>query len=166
MTTARPLSILLVDDHRDGADTLDMLLRLRGYETRVVYSASVALAAAAERMPDVVISDIGLPQFDGCELAQRIAALDGTTPLMIAVTGYAELRDRCRLAGFDHFFLKPATPTEIVSVLEMHAEKLGPLLGQDSGRAITGRPEAEAFKGMIREMRTAGGAMTHASDVG
>jgi len=125
MTTARPLSILLVDDHHDGADTLDMLLRLHGFEARVVYTASAALAAAAERMPDVLISDIGLPQFDGCELAQRIAALDDITPLMIAVTGYAELRDRCRFAGFDHFFLKPATPTEIVAVLELHAEKTG-----------------------------------------
>jgi len=124
MTTARPLSILLVDDHRDGADTLDMLLRLRGYETRVVYTPSAALAAAVEKMPDVLISDIGMPQLDGCELAQRIARLTGATPLMIAVTGYSQFRERCRLAGFDHFFLKPADPAEIVAALEAHAEKL------------------------------------------
>jgi CheY-like chemotaxis protein len=121
---ARPLSVLLVDDNSDGTDSLLQILRLHGYEVRGVYTSSAGLAAAAERMPDVLISDIGMPKFDGCELAIRVAALDGIVPLMIAVTGHSDIGERCRIAGFDHFFVKPADPRLIEAVLRQHGEQL------------------------------------------
>jgi len=130
MITERPLRVLLVDDNRDGADTFQELLRFSGCEVEVVYSSAAALESAAENMPDVLISDIGMPNIDGCELARRVAAIDSITPLMIAVTGYSQVRDRCLLSGFDHFFLKPADPTAIVDVLRHHASHLSRLAGR------------------------------------
>src|SRR6266699_3142458 len=102
------LSILLVDDHRDGADSLSEVLRIPGFNAQVAYASSAALAAAATNPPDVFISDIGMPHLDGCSLAVRIADLGGRKPLMIAITGYSNMRARCMQAGFEHFFLKPA----------------------------------------------------------
>lgn len=112
------LSILVVDDNRDGADSLFEVLRICGYDAQVVYSASEALAAAARKMPDVLISDIGMPHLDGCEVAARITALDGRRPLMIAITGYSNLRERCTQSGFDHFFVKPADPNVILDLVK------------------------------------------------
>ena len=120
--SSEALSILVVDDHRDGADSLCEFLRASGFDPEVVYSSSSALAAAATQMPDVFIADIGLPHLDGCELARRIVTLDGGPPLMIAVTGYTDLKDQCRLAGFDHFLIKPADPLAILALL--HEAKL------------------------------------------
>jgi CheY-like chemotaxis protein len=117
MSSERALSILLVDDHQDGADSLSLLLGIQGFEVHVVYNSMDALAAAEARLPDVLISDIGIPRLDGCELAKSICALNGPKPLMIAMTGYNEERARCLESGFDHFFLKPADPNAIITLL-------------------------------------------------
>ncbi len=122
----RPLRILLVDDHHDGADSLSELLRLLGYTAQAVYGSSAALATVADEQPDVVIADIGMPHLNGYELAARVRALYRQTPLLIALTGYAhaEVREECLKAGFDHFFVKPAEPAEILTVLRQHSERL------------------------------------------
>jgi len=125
MTNKRPLSVMLVDDNRDGADSLHVVLRLLGYESFVAYSSAAALSAATEMMPDVLISDIGMPNVDGCQLVAKLAALDQVNPLMIALTGYHQHRERCMLAGYDYFFLKPADPAKTVALLVEHAKKLG-----------------------------------------
>lgn len=62
------LRVLIVDDKRDAADTLAMLLDIAGYHARVVYSALEGLESAKRIRPAVVISDIGLPDSDGIEL--------------------------------------------------------------------------------------------------
>lgn len=120
------LSVLLVDDHQDGADSLAELLRLLGYATHAVYGSSAALAAVAAERPDVFIADIGIPHLHGCELAGLVWAMCLPTPLMIAITGYADAqtRERCSMAGFDHFFAKPADPQDILTVLRDHAARL------------------------------------------
>ena len=113
----RKLSILLVDDHHDGADSLFEILKLYGFTAIVAYGATEALDAAKSQMPDVLISDIGLPNLNGCELAVRIAEL-GSKPVMIAITGFGNLRNQCMQAGFDHFFLKPYDPNDIIRLLQ------------------------------------------------
>ena len=90
----RPLRILLVDDHQDGADSLAELIRLAGYPSRVVYGSPAALAAVAAEQSDVFITDIGMPHLNGFELARQVRSLCGQTPLMIAVTGYADAQTR------------------------------------------------------------------------
>src|SRR6476660_3409872 len=98
------LRLLVVDDNRDAADSLAMLLGLWGHQARVAYDGPAALRAAEAEPPDAVLLDLALPGRSGYHLAEdlRPAAL-------IAVTGYADegLREQARAAGFDHFFVKP-----------------------------------------------------------
>jgi CheY-like chemotaxis protein len=98
------LRLLVVDDNRDAADSLAMLLGLWGHQARVAYDGPAALRAAEAEPPDAVLLDLALPGRSGYHLAEdlRPAAL-------IAVTGYADEghREQARAAGFDHFFVKP-----------------------------------------------------------
>jgi DNA-binding response OmpR family regulator len=98
------LRLLVVDDNRDAADSLAMLLEMWGHQPRVAYDGPAALREAEAEPPDAVLLDLGMPGLDGYDLAQdlRPAAL-------IAVTGFADSahRDRADAAGFDHFFVKP-----------------------------------------------------------
>jgi len=99
-----------VDDCKDGADTLAMLLRLWGHEVRVAYDGPAALRLADAFGPDVFMLDIGLPEMDGCCLARRLrgrAAFRGA--LLIAISGFSDPTHR-RLgeeAGFDDYLVKP-----------------------------------------------------------
>ncbi len=90
-----------------------------------------ALAAVAAEPPDVFITDIGMPHLNGFELGRQVRSLCGQTPLMIAVTGYADAqtREQCSKTGFDHFFVKPADPADILTVLREHAD----FLPEDAG---------------------------------
>lgn len=102
--------ILVVDDHRDAARVLGLLLDSLGHEVKTATDGMGALEEMATFHPDIVFLDIGLPQLDGCEVARRVrqrADLRGTK--LIALTGWshAEDRERTREAGFDHHLVKP-----------------------------------------------------------
>lgn len=106
-----PLSVLIVDDSRDAADALGLYFEVIGHDVRVVYSATDALATAQARVPDVLLSDIGLPDLDGYELMREIRKLpDASSTLSVAITGYASKADRdtALAAGFDVHVPKPA----------------------------------------------------------
>ena len=101
---ARPLRLLLVEDHADSAELLAELLESRGHTVRIAATASDALARAAEERFDLVVSDVGLPDASGYELMQQLRdkfALKG-----IALTGTRET-DRVRAAGFVAYLSKP-----------------------------------------------------------
>jgi CheY-like chemotaxis protein len=121
----RRLSVLVVDDDRDGAETLADILRLAGHEVRVALTPTTAAIEATSFAPDALLLDIGIPGMDGYRLARRLCDLLGRKPLMVAVTGYDGLEDRSRREGFDHHFLKPADPAAIEGVLSGHAHRLG-----------------------------------------
>jgi CheY-like chemotaxis protein len=118
----RPLSILVVDDCRDGANTLAQVLQSAGHRTRVAYDADAAVTAAAAGPPDVVLLDVGLCPSAGCELAGRLARVGGRRPLLVALTGYARPADRdaCRRGGFDHLVLEPYDPDQLLALLDRH----------------------------------------------
>jgi PAS domain S-box-containing protein len=102
--------ILVVDDNRDAAHALKLLLESDGHEVRVAGDGAAGLAAARQYKPDVALLDIGLPHMDGYELARRMRddpALQGT--LLVAVTGYGQMHDRARASssGFNHHLVKP-----------------------------------------------------------
>jgi two-component system CheB/CheR fusion protein len=102
--------ILVVDDNRDAAQGLRLLLEGDGHEVHLATDGAAGLAAAKQYRPDVALLDIGLPQMSGYELAQRIRedpALEGT--LLVAVTGYGQMHDRARASasGFHHHLVKP-----------------------------------------------------------
>jgi PAS domain S-box-containing protein len=103
------LDILVVEDNRDAAESLAMLLELHGHRVRTVGDAAAALDAAGERPPDVALVDIGLPGMDGYELARRFRDLQSPLPVLIALTGYGLERDRERAtaAGFHAHLVKP-----------------------------------------------------------
>jgi CheY-like chemotaxis protein len=118
------LSVLIVEDNPDGADTLAEVLGVYGYGVHVARDGEEALRLAREERPDVVLLDIGLPRMDGCEVAVRLCGTLDRRPLLVAVTGYTHLRDRCRAAGINHYFIKPADPSELDTLLRAHAATL------------------------------------------
>jgi CheY-like chemotaxis protein len=112
--------VLVVDDNHDAADSLAMLLRFWGYDTRVAYDGMQALAVAPAYRPDALCIDLGLPGLDGCEVARRLRPSLPRPPVLVAVTGYgdADHRRRAVAAGFDHFLLKPVDLDVLRRLLE------------------------------------------------
>jgi CheY-like chemotaxis protein len=109
-SSASGRKVLVVDDNQNVANSIARLLRLSGYDVRVTYDAEAALALAAGFRPEVALLDIGLPGTDGYELARRLRADPSQAGvLLIAFTAHGrdEDRERGRLAGFDHYLVKP-----------------------------------------------------------
>ena len=111
--------VLIVDDNADAADTLEMVLRSLGYETRVAHDGAAALELAPAFRPHFVLLDIGMPGLDGYEVARRLRAIEGPAMRIIAITGWGQEADRqrSREAGFDVHLVKPVEPAELVKVL-------------------------------------------------
>jgi CheY-like chemotaxis protein len=102
--------ILVVDDNRDAAQGLAMLLEIKGHEVATAHDGPEALTRAQEFQPTVVLLDIGLPAMDGYQVARELRRQEGGDEiLLVAVTGYGHDSDRQRSrdAGFDHHLLKP-----------------------------------------------------------
>ena len=114
------LRILIVDDNKDGADSLGMMLRLMGNDTRTAYDGEEAVSAAGEFRPDVALLDIGLPKLNGYEACRRIREQPwGKQMVLIAVTGWGQDEDRHRShkAGFDNHMVKPVDPQALMKRL-------------------------------------------------
>ena len=113
--------ILVVDDNRDAADSLAMLLGCEGYETRTAYTGRDAIAMATEFRPETCILDLGLPDLSGYEVARHLRQVPGLEPLrLIALTGWGQDEDRQRAlaAGFDHHLTKPVDPAQLSKLLQ------------------------------------------------
>lgn len=106
--------VLIVDDNRDAADSLALLLQLEDHATSTAYSGADALAQAATFQPQFVLLDIGLPGMDGYEVARRMKILVPHARL-IAITGYGLAGDRQRSAGsgFEAHLVKPVSLSDI-----------------------------------------------------
>jgi signal transduction histidine kinase len=105
-----PRRVLVVDDNADAANSLSMLLAFRGHHTRVAYGAREALACVEDFKPDVCLLDVGLPEMNGYELAQRLRGMPSVSGArLIALTGYGQAEDRLRAlaARFDDHLVKP-----------------------------------------------------------
>ncbi|MPZ45264.1 MAG: response regulator [Betaproteobacteria bacterium] len=112
--------ILIVDDNRDAAISLSMLLELSGNKTETAYDGLAAIDAAARFEPDVVLLDIGLPGLNGYEVARRMRNEPwGKQVKLVAVTGWGhpEDRERAIAAGFDAHLLKPVDHAALVKLL-------------------------------------------------
>jgi CheY-like chemotaxis protein len=112
--------VLVVEDSRDSAASLRMLLEVVGYQVRVAYTGGAGLAEAQAWRPEAIVCDIGLPEMDGYEVARRLrrtAGLEGV--LLVALTGYGRDEDRRQAfaAGFDYHLTKPADPDELRRLL-------------------------------------------------
>lgn len=114
--------ILIVDDSRDGGESLSALLRVLGAEVSLVHSGRAALHAVESFRPDIVLLDIGLPGMDGYEVARRIRANRANRGIMlIALTGWGQEEDRQRsaAAGFNHHLVKPADIDQLRHLLSV-----------------------------------------------
>lgn len=112
--------ILIVDDSRDGGESLAMLLRVLGAEVALAHSGRTALECVDSFKPDVVLLDIGMPGMDGYEVARRIRANPANRRIsLIALTGWGQDEDRKRsvAAGFDHHLVKPADIDQLRQLL-------------------------------------------------
>ena len=114
-------TILVVDDVSDVTEMLSVLLTHAGYEVITASSALEAVALAREHHFDLVISDIGMPEMNGYELAEALKSQPGYQSVpMVALTGYSMFDDRNRslTAGFDAHVTKPIDPRAFLSLIE------------------------------------------------
>ncbi len=114
------LKVLVVDDNRDSAEMLGMLIGMHGHDVRTAFAGPDALTTARDFAPDVVFLDIGLPVMSGYEVAQRLRRSEPTQrSLLVALTGWGapEHVARARAAGFDVHMTKPVDTTEVERLL-------------------------------------------------
>ncbi|MDB5892170.1 MAG: putative histidine kinase, hybrid [Polaromonas sp.] len=107
---AAPLSVLVVDDNVDAAETLLAVLRMDGHSVSAVFDGPSVLAAAELCSPDVVLLDIGLPGMNGYEVARKLRADPRfSRTLLVAITGWGSENDKklALEAGFDRHLTKP-----------------------------------------------------------
>lgn len=122
-STKSRLRILVVDDNRDGAESLSMMLRFLGNETRTAYDGEEGVAAADDFRPHVIFLDIGLPKLNGYDVCRQIRNQPWCkNVLIVAVTGWGQAEDRRRSqeAGFDHHMVKPVNSTALMKLLADH----------------------------------------------
>ncbi len=116
--------ILVVDDNRDAADSLAMILQMMGHEVGIAYDGVEAERRAAELQPSIVLLDLGLPKLNGYEVARRIKGTRTGDVVLVALTGWgqAEDRRRTREAGFDFHLTKPVESDALNTLLgDAHA---------------------------------------------
>ncbi|MDQ1728089.1 MAG: hypothetical protein QOD33_214 [Pyrinomonadaceae bacterium] len=121
--------VLVIDDNKDAADMLTMMLQMFGHEAQAAYNGQDGLELALQYQPDVVLLDIGLPDMNGYEVAQRLRQRPQTRNMrLIAVTGYGQDSDRklSEEAGFDHHLVKPVEPQKLQELLATLMEQSRP----------------------------------------
>jgi PAS domain S-box-containing protein len=113
--------VLVVDDNRDSADSLAMLLKITGHKTYTAYDGLEAVEAIEKYRPEVVLLDIGLPMLDGHEVCRRVRQQPwGKDIVMIALTGWGQDDDRRKSeeAGFNGHMVKPVDYDKLLDLLE------------------------------------------------
>ena len=116
------LRVLVVDDKKDAADGLYVLLRAWGYDCRVAYDGAAGLEMATDYRPDCLFLDIAMPGMDGYTLARKVRSQSGLNPVkVVALIANSNKLDVQRLteAGFDFVVTKTTRPSEIERLMEM-----------------------------------------------
>ena len=122
--------VLIVDDNRDSADSLAMLMEITGNKTYLAHDGPEAIEAIEKHRPEVVLLDIGLPMLDGHEVCRRLRQQPwGKDIIVIALTGWGQEDDRRKSeeAGFNGHLVKPVDYDkllELLSSLTNGSEKL------------------------------------------
>ena len=114
------LRVLIVDDNRDAADSLNLLLVSMGQKVCVAYDGQCAISAAKTFNPDVVLLDIGMPKMSGYEVARALRTdASAAKAVLVAVTGWGQEadRERAKEAGFTHHFVKPISEETLRLIL-------------------------------------------------
>jgi CheY-like chemotaxis protein len=113
--------VLIADDHQDGAEMMRLLLAQGGHDVCVAHCGADAIELAKREKPQIALLDIGMPDMNGYEVANRIRAEAwGSEITLIAVTGWGQDEDRrrSRAAGFDFHLTKPIDPEALIKLIE------------------------------------------------
>jgi CheY-like chemotaxis protein len=162
--TGKVLRVLVVDDDRDGADTLGLLVEELGNQVHVTYGGTSALEVATVFRPDLMLLDLAMPDMDGCHLVARFRQIPAFSQTrIVAVTGHADQghKTMAMKAGFDKVLVKPVGLADIKAVLAGVVPVVG-LAGPSSQPATTcAIPQAEqrlpiSEARRIRKDRTSG----------
>src|SRR5690606_9147253 len=129
------LRIVVADDNRDAADSLQLLLQSLGQDAYAVYDGNTALEAIERLEPQVVILDLGMPGMSGYQVVEQLRARHGRRlPALIAVTGWGTQQDKSEALarGFDYHLTKPASAAALentlVEISRTDRSKAGPQL--------------------------------------
>ncbi len=122
MTATKPnLRVLIVDDNRDGADALGLVVEALGSQVHVTYGGSQALDVATAFRPDLMLIDLAMPDMDGCHLVKQFRQCPAfTRTKIVAITGHADEGHRtlAKKAGFDAVLAKPVALKDIEGILD------------------------------------------------
>ena len=115
----RGRQVLIVEDNADHAQTLGLILQLKGHNLQIASDGLAAIEMARRMRPDVVLLDLGLPGVDGFEVARRLKREHGDAMRIIAISAYGTESDRRQSleAGCEVHLMKPADPRFIESLL-------------------------------------------------
>jgi CheY-like chemotaxis protein len=112
--------ILVIDDNKDAAQILGMVLEMSGHEVHLGYDGEQAVAMARDLLPEIALVDIGLPKLNGYGVAQNIRAEPwGEKMVLIALTGWGQEEDKRRAiaAGFNFHLTKPVDPDQVDALI-------------------------------------------------
>lgn len=112
--------VLVVEDNLDSVHSMAMLIKAMGHEVQFAINGFAAIALARDFKPDVVLLDIGLPDFKGDQIAQQIKFEPGLEKVrIIAITGLplVDVEQRALKSGCEQVFAKPVDPTVIEKLL-------------------------------------------------
>ena len=143
-----PIRVLCVDDNRDAAESLALILQLLGVQAEAAYDGPSALRAADRFRPHACVSDINMPGMNGYELARKLREWAGPKPLLlVAVTARTTEEDRQRSAdaGFDLHLDKPADPAALVRTVVSYGHRLASmdaLMREADGKRAGGQQRA------------------------
>jgi CheY-like chemotaxis protein len=117
--------VLVVDDHRDSADSLGQVLKTLGYDASMAYDGLEAVAISKTAHPDVVILDIEMPVMDGFNAARLLRSMAPVTLIALTAMASADIEAQTAAAGFDFYLSKPADIDLLLSILHSVANPPG-----------------------------------------
>lgn len=115
--------ILIVDDDKDTADSLQLMLELHGFEAMASYLPGEGLAIARRELPQVILCDLGMPLISGLDVARALKSDPATRQIiLIGLTGYARCEDELAMrdAGFDQYLVKPVPMEKLLDLLKTY----------------------------------------------
>ncbi len=144
--SAKTLRVLIVDDNRDGADALGLLIEALGHQVHVTYGGKQALDVATAFRPDLMLVDLLMPEMGGCEFTKHIRQIPSFAKTkIVAVTGQKDNEDKALAmrAGFNDFLVKPASLFEIQAVLHSVEPVAAPVGLQPKAIPVRASSDAE-----------------------
>ncbi len=146
--------VLIVEDNRDAAESLKMLVELLGHEVDVVFDGLAAVDAVRSGNFDLALVDIGLPGIDGYEAARRIRQLPhGNGIVLAALTGYGQEQDskHALTVGFDQHLVKPIKSKHLQSLL---AEASGGPTAMNRRSSFGEKPSMRLIRSRVGDRRS------------